>query len=73
MNGSVVRKWMEKQKMRPEELAVQLNVSLSTVNNILNDKKCHKHTIAILAILMGIHEKEPINRPKKESSASKAG
>jgi transcriptional regulator with XRE-family HTH domain len=66
MNGALVKSWMEKQKMRPEALAVKLNVSLSTVKNILNGKKPYRPLITLLALHMNVSEELLLGERKPE-------
>ena len=56
MNGALVKSWMDKEGMRPEELAVKLKVSLSTVKNILNGKTPYRPLITVLALHMNVNE-----------------
>lgn len=67
MNGALVKNWMKKQGMRPEALAVKLNVSLSTVKNIMNGKKSYRPygpLVTVLANLMGVPEKTLLGQQK---------
>lgn len=61
MNESLIKKWMEKEGLRKEELAVKLKVSLSTVNNILNGKKPYRPLVTVLANLMSVPEEKLIS------------
>lgn len=67
MNGLLVKDWMQKKKMRPEQLAVKLDVSFATVKKIMAGQKVHKHTIVVLANLMETTAEELLVIPKKQS------
>lgn len=68
MNGVLVKKWMTENEIRPEELAVKLGVSFSTVRAILVGKTPYRPTITVLAGMMGVRVEDLINQPSRKKT-----
>jgi transcriptional regulator with XRE-family HTH domain len=70
MNGALIKKWMSEREIRPEELAVKLGVSFSTVRSIMAGKKPSRPTVTVLASLMKVPEEELTKSTKKITGGS---
>jgi len=68
----MVREWLQRERMRPEELAVKLKVSFATVQNILHGKRPYRPLITVLAQVMGVSEESLLaeSKPKEGKKAS---
>ena len=59
MDGSLVKKWMAANDIKPVELAVLLgSVSMGVVSNIISGEGAHKQTLDRLAWLMSLSKQE---------------
>lgn len=71
MNSALLRSWMDKEGVRPEELATKLGVSFSTVRAMMAGKKPYRTTLTVLSQLMGVSEEDLSNAPKQGPTASR--
>lgn len=64
MNGELLKRWMNDNHVRAEELAVKLGISFQTVRTMMAGKKPHKHTVTVLSQLMGVRESDLLAEKK---------
>lgn len=66
MNGDLVKKWVKKQGLKREQLAVRLGISISTVDKILaGEDNLRYPTIIALSYLMGVKESQLVKNPRQ--------
>lgn len=69
MNTVLLKQWMSEHNLRPEDLASKLNVSYSTVRNLLAGKRPQRITTVALAGLIGV----PVEQLQAEIKVTPGG
>jgi transcriptional regulator with XRE-family HTH domain len=69
MNSDLLKKWMNKNGLRAEDVASKLGCSFQTVARMLKGRSPHASTLVALADLIGVPARELI----KDKPAKKAG